>query len=81
MVNRQPTLTCIACKTQLQRHAPGHLARLDDSYSQMDRQPSFNSVAEPPCPLRWQVAPNEPGSPFGGHSMHRARKLGKRLGL
>jgi hypothetical protein len=79
MVNHQPTFTCITCKAQ--RHTPGHFARIGDSYSEMDRQPTFNSGAEPPCPLCWQVAFNELSSPSGGHSMHRARKLGKRLGF
>ena len=81
MVNHQPTLTRITCKAQLQRHASGHFARIDDCYSEMDRQPSFNPVAQPPCAFRWQVAFNESSSPFGGHSMHGARKLGKRLGF
>jgi hypothetical protein len=81
MVNHQPTLTCITCKAQLQRHTPGHFARIDDCYSEVDRQQSFNSVAEPPCALGWQVGFNEPSSPSGGQSMHGARKLGKRLGF
>lgn len=48
MVNHQPTFACIACKAR--RRTPGHFARIDDSYSEMDRRPILNSGDGATCP-------------------------------
>jgi hypothetical protein len=37
MVNHQLMFTCITCKAQ--RHTPGHFARIDNSYSEMEGWP------------------------------------------
>ena len=37
VINHQPALTCIICKPQFERNAPGLFARRNDFRSQMDR--------------------------------------------